>query len=448
MTARDQIHLTDRRLGERHRSVPITPEPMPRLGELLLAARERKGVDLYRAERDTKIRAKYLGALERSEFRELPGSVYTKGFLRNYALYLGLDPDAVMRRWKDELGTTKPIGPTIVSPPRPLETPRTGITFTPGLIVAAILTLGVLAFGAYLTMQLMRFSQPPKVAVGQPAAAVSEINAEEVTLTGTADPGVTVTILAPGPQTFRVTADETGKWSQLVPLNKGQNDFTISAIDPSTSKESGPVSRVITVPIPVGPEAPTLTVSSPNASAAFTNGAIPITGTTSGNQVAVSAELVGPAEGGGPPAGRQPQPKEIEVGRNGAFSGSYQLAPGEWTLTISSTNAQNKTTTERRTVSVAFTGVNLVVEVRGDPAWLKVWVDGKVVEGYAAGRIVQPGNSVDFSADGRIEVRTGSSGSTHFILNGERLGALGPAGIPETWLFSPPDEPRQTDRND
>ena len=50
-----------------------------------LAARERKGVDLYRAERDTKIRARYLAALERGEYRELPGAVYTKGFLRNYA---------------------------------------------------------------------------------------------------------------------------------------------------------------------------------------------------------------------------------------------------------------------------------------------------------------------------------------------------------------------------
>ena len=62
---------------------------VPSLPERLYAARERKGVDLYRAERDTKIRARYLAALERGDYRELPGAVYTKGFLRNYALYLG-----------------------------------------------------------------------------------------------------------------------------------------------------------------------------------------------------------------------------------------------------------------------------------------------------------------------------------------------------------------------
>ena len=45
-----------------------------------------------------------------------------------------------------------------------------------------------------------------------------------------------------------------------------------------------------------------------------------------------------------------------------------------------------------------------------------------------------------------IEVRTGSSGVTYFTLNGTALGALGPSGIPETWLFAPPDEPVKTQR--
>ena len=78
-----------------------------RLPERLYAARERKGVDLYRAERDTKIRARYLGALERGDYKELPGAVYTKGFLRNYALYLGLDPEDVLLQWRHERGDAR-----------------------------------------------------------------------------------------------------------------------------------------------------------------------------------------------------------------------------------------------------------------------------------------------------------------------------------------------------
>src|SRR5580765_2167433 len=89
------------------------PSPLP---ERLYAARERKGVDLYRAERDTKIRARYLASLERGEYGELGGDVYTKGFLRNYALYLGLDPEEVVGQWRRERGTSAYSKPVIKTP--------------------------------------------------------------------------------------------------------------------------------------------------------------------------------------------------------------------------------------------------------------------------------------------------------------------------------------------
>ena len=60
-------------------------------------------MDLYRAERDTKIRLRYLAALEDGDWAELPAPVYTKGFLRNYAIYLGLEPDDIVDRWRDEM---------------------------------------------------------------------------------------------------------------------------------------------------------------------------------------------------------------------------------------------------------------------------------------------------------------------------------------------------------
>src|SRR5512134_2955777 len=94
----------------------LSAEPAPALPDRLVAARERKGVDLYRAERDTKIRARYLAALERGDYKELPGAVYTKGFLRNYALYLGLDPDDVLLQWRRERGEIKEPEPVIVVP--------------------------------------------------------------------------------------------------------------------------------------------------------------------------------------------------------------------------------------------------------------------------------------------------------------------------------------------
>ena len=104
MAIGDEAHRTgaEARIGGRVDRAAMEVELGPSLPDRLVAARERKGVDLYRAERDTKIRARYLAALERGDYRELPGSVYTKGFLRNYAVYLGLDPEDVLRQWRRE----------------------------------------------------------------------------------------------------------------------------------------------------------------------------------------------------------------------------------------------------------------------------------------------------------------------------------------------------------
>jgi cytoskeleton protein RodZ len=61
------------------------------IGNSLREARLRKDLDFPELEQGTKIRAKYLRALEDENFDQLPASTYVKGFLRTYADYLGLD---------------------------------------------------------------------------------------------------------------------------------------------------------------------------------------------------------------------------------------------------------------------------------------------------------------------------------------------------------------------
>jgi cytoskeletal protein RodZ len=61
------------------------------IGNSLREARMRRGVDFAQAELGTKIRGKYLRALEDEQFETLPAQTYVKGFLRTYAEYLGLD---------------------------------------------------------------------------------------------------------------------------------------------------------------------------------------------------------------------------------------------------------------------------------------------------------------------------------------------------------------------
>jgi cytoskeleton protein RodZ len=61
------------------------------LGNSLREARLRQGLDFPELEQATKIRAKYLRALEAEQFDQLPSQTYVKGFLRSYAEYLGLE---------------------------------------------------------------------------------------------------------------------------------------------------------------------------------------------------------------------------------------------------------------------------------------------------------------------------------------------------------------------
>ena len=61
------------------------------LGNSLREARLRRGIEFAQVEQATKIRGKYLRALEDEQFEALPSQTYVKGFLRTYAEYLGLD---------------------------------------------------------------------------------------------------------------------------------------------------------------------------------------------------------------------------------------------------------------------------------------------------------------------------------------------------------------------
>ena len=69
------------------------------IGDLLREAREARGHSLEDVEKATRIRVKYLEALESGDFGVLPSATQARGFLRNYAQFLGLDAEAVLARY-------------------------------------------------------------------------------------------------------------------------------------------------------------------------------------------------------------------------------------------------------------------------------------------------------------------------------------------------------------
>jgi cytoskeleton protein RodZ len=124
---------------------------MPAIGATLREARMRARIDISEIESETKIRAKYLRALENEEWDLLPGPTYVKSFLRTYADALGLDSRLLLEEYKQRHERLSDIELQPIAPPGRRGTPggrrsRSGI---PRAYVVWFLVLAVLG-GIYL----------------------------------------------------------------------------------------------------------------------------------------------------------------------------------------------------------------------------------------------------------------------------------------------------------
>jgi cytoskeleton protein RodZ len=86
---------------------PVVREPAT-IGELLRSKRESFGVTLVDVGTTLRIRAAFLEAIEDDRYDRLPGAAYALGFVRTYADHLGLDGDAMARRYKSEVAGFQP----------------------------------------------------------------------------------------------------------------------------------------------------------------------------------------------------------------------------------------------------------------------------------------------------------------------------------------------------
>src|SRR3954466_11394013 len=84
---------------------------MPEIGETLRETRMRRRIDMTEVEAATKIRAKYLRALENEEWDLLPGPTFVKTFLRTYAEYLDLDPRLLVEEYRQRF--ERPATPVV-----------------------------------------------------------------------------------------------------------------------------------------------------------------------------------------------------------------------------------------------------------------------------------------------------------------------------------------------
>jgi cytoskeleton protein RodZ len=119
---------------------------VPGIGDTLREARMRQRLDIADVEAKTKIRAKYLRALENEEFGLLPGPTFVRTFLRTYAEVLGLDPHRLVDEYRarfeprDEVEPLQPLGP-----PGRGRRERRGIGPPGPGLVAVVVVVGLIA---------------------------------------------------------------------------------------------------------------------------------------------------------------------------------------------------------------------------------------------------------------------------------------------------------------
>ena len=186
---------------------------MNELGQTLRDAREAQGISLAEAEAQTRIRQKFIAAMEAEEWSLLPNDVTTRGFLRKYASYLGLDEGVILQRFQSRANIATPQ-PAIETPAereadyRPIEmdlssAPRRSIPW--GWIGAAVLLLALAGAALYIYFYQPNFisnllsmprslpSPSDVIALEPTATPTSTMEINRVTATPTATPESTAT---------------------------------------------------------------------------------------------------------------------------------------------------------------------------------------------------------------------------------------------------------------
>ncbi|MDA8228111.1 MAG: DUF4115 domain-containing protein [Desulfitobacterium hafniense] len=131
-------------------------------GKMLHEAREGKGWSLQYAEEITKIRVRYLQAMEEENYAILPGVAYIKGFLRTYSKHLGLNPEEILEMYRSSV--IPEAAPTIEAPLKPIKSRplwlRPTIATLMG-VLALTIVIGVAHFSGQEKPMVTNYSPAP-----------------------------------------------------------------------------------------------------------------------------------------------------------------------------------------------------------------------------------------------------------------------------------------------
>jgi cytoskeletal protein RodZ len=376
-----------------------------RLGDALRQQREQMGVTLDQAAEDTRIREKFLVAIESGDYQSLPGTVYTKGFLRNYAGYLNLDVEEMVALYTGERGGAEPA--RTFAPMKPLV--KRSFIFTPTVLVPVVVIAGVLAFALYVYYQFTNFAVAPHVDITDPPEDAVSQTAEYV-IKGRTNPEGRITVrVSPGLDPIPdVKLARDGTFSATVPLKPGPNHVEVQVLDPSGKLAQATRTIQFIAPVSNDPTAPQLIIEQPANGGTYTNAPVTVSGRV--DKSVASVTVNGTAS---------------TIGTDLKFAVTVNFVSGPQTVRVIARTATGAEVQETRTVSVSYTAAVVTVRLAGGDAFIVATVDGAQAPG--TNKVFPSGQLLTFTGK-NVTVRTGNAGATFLAFNGQDLGKMGDSG--------------------
>ena len=206
------------------------------LGERFRSTRKRKKLTISEAEIGTKVRAKYLEAIEKGDWKELPQTVYVRGFVLSYAKYLELDTDEILKQFYSEIAIRDDVkSEDKISYNQTIDQKK--VLITPKLIGYCALATFVLSMSAYIVVQLNNFTGNPVLTITQPDNN-AVYDSDTLNIAGVTDGGAVVMV---NDEDVPVTSE--GKFSLNMKLRRGVNVIKVKAVN-KINKETSAIYTV------------------------------------------------------------------------------------------------------------------------------------------------------------------------------------------------------------
>ncbi len=190
---------------------------MKTAGQILKENRLKKQIGLDEVTRETKIRKSYLKDLEKDSYQSLPSVATIKGFIRNYAQFLGLEPEKVVAIFKRDYRRTQEQ--KIVFPPK--VDLNKEFKWNPKKTLIVVVALFIVAFLTYLAYQYHGLLGRPRLEVDLPLDN-QRVTEEQIVIKGRTDLDNSVTINGSLTQ-----LNEKGEFTYRLRLTSGENKIVI-----------------------------------------------------------------------------------------------------------------------------------------------------------------------------------------------------------------------------